>query len=320
MGDKLSCGIRQLQRQFSALDWTLHTVESKGSQEKVYHWPGDPAEDILICIHQSQGQAEPFHRHDFFYFNYTYQGQYDSLSYQYNHRITIGEKELYAGQPYAGHALFVHDNQQTIIVGVLIQKGTFFRSFLPMLSCRPKLFQFFLGPSANGHANEFIHIPIPAESPIRPLLELMILEYASPSADTQDMLRSLALAFLLQVARQYEELQPSSVPTRLSDQVVQYMGQHSDSVTLQELGRHFSYHPNYISTLLHRELGRSFSQILLELRMERAVSLLRGTDLPISEIALMVGYSSNSNFYKAFRAYFHASPREYMASGGSSPP
>lgn len=45
--------------------------------------------------------------------------------------------------------------------------------------------------------------------------------------------------------------------------------------------------------------------------MERADILLKGTNLSIEEISLMLGYSNSSNFYKAFREYYHTSPREY---------
>ena len=66
---------------------------------------------------------------------------------------------------------------------------------------------------------------------------------------------------------------------------MQYIGEHFDTVTLAELAEHFSYHPNYISTLLTKELGKSFSELVLEQRMERAAAVLRGTQLPVSEIA-----------------------------------
>lgn len=46
--------------------------------------------------------------------------------------------------------------------------------------------------------------------------------------------------------------------------------------------------------------------------MNRATALLKGTNLSVEEIAIMLGYSNPSNFYKAFRSYFHASPREYI--------
>ena len=33
------------------------------------------------------------------------------------------------------------------------------------------------------------------------------------------------------------------------------MSEHTDAVTLKDIAARFSYHPNYISALLHRELG-----------------------------------------------------------------
>ncbi|MDO4270361.1 MAG: AraC family transcriptional regulator [Eubacteriales bacterium] len=312
MGQDLRAGaIEKLQDQFSELNWTYHDFPVGSQNEKMYKWPGRPEEEILICVHKSDGVQELFHRHDFFYFNYTYKGQYDCLSYKYDNKITIREGELYAGQPFAGHALCVHDNQETTIIGLLIQKETFFRAFLPMLSANSKLFHFFLDPATNQFSDEFIHFKIEDDCSIRALLEMMLVEYAYPKEDTQDILKPLALSFLLQVARQYVGSQREPDSNRLSERIVQFMGEHFDTVTLKDIAKRFSYHPNYISTLLHRELGKSFSEILLEQRMERAVVLLRGTNLLINEIALMLGYNNSSNFYKAFRECYQLSPREY---------
>lgn len=88
------------------------------------------------------------------------------------------------------------------------------------------------------------------------------------------------------------------------------MNKHTDTVSLKDIAAHFSYHPNYISSLLRKEIGKTFSQILLELRMERAAILLKGTDLSVEEISAMLGYSNSSNFYKSFREYYHQSPRD----------
>lgn len=309
----LPSAIEKLQTQFSELNWVYHDLPAGSQNEKMYRWPGDPDEDILICVHKSNGVQELFHRHDFFYFNFTYKGQYDSLSYKYDNQITIHEGELYAGQPFAGHALCVHDNQETIIFGVLIQKETFFRSFLPMLSANSKLFRFFLDPATDDFSEEYLHFKIEDDCNIRALLEMMVIEYAYKQEDTQDILKPLVLSFLMQTARQYAAANRESVPERLSDKIVQFMGEHFDTVSLKEIAKRFSYHPNYISALLHRELGKSFSEILLEQRMERAVVLLKGTTLSIEEIALMLGYSNSSNFYKAFREYYHCSPREFIS-------
>lgn len=308
----LSLSIEALQEQFDSLDWTYHDFPVGSQNEKMYCWPGPEQENILICVHKSSGVQELFHRHDFFYFNYTYKGEYDSLSYKYDHQITIRERELYAGQPFAGHALCVHDNQETIIIGVLFRRETFFRSFLPLLSANSGLFHFFLDPSTNCFSEEYLHFKIEDDCNIRTLLEMMVIEYAHKGEDTQGILKPLALAFLMQVARQYTFANQRPPADRLSDRIVQYISEHSDKVTLKDIAARFSYHSNYISTLLHRELGKSFSEILLSQRMERAVILLKGTDLTINEIALMLGYSNSSNFYKAFREYYGVSPRDYI--------
>ena len=310
----LSEAIEKLQSEFLKLDWTYHDLNLGIRKEKIYKWPGDPEEDIIICVHKSNGQPELFHRHDFFYFNYTYMGTYESLSYKYDNKITIREKELYAGQPFAGHALCVHDNQETIIIGVVIQKEVFFRSFMSILSSNSRLFHFFLDTSTKNYTEEYLHFKVEDDCNIRTLLEMMIIEYANKQDDTQQVLKSLVLSFLLQVARQYNRIDSLPISDKLSDRIVRYIGERFDSVTLKDLSKKFHYHPNYISNLLTREIGKSFSQILLEQRMARAVVFLKNTSLTIEEIAYMLGYGNSSNFYKAFKEYYHMSPRNYAAS------
>ena len=90
------------------------------------------------------------------------------------------------------------------------------------------------------------------------------------------------------------------------------MGEHLEDVSLSSIGQHFSYHPTYVSNLLKNETGNTFSEILLRLRMKRAVMLMKGTTLSNEKIAAMLGYSNSSNFYKAFKEYYRTSPREYL--------
>lgn len=309
----LESSIKRLGEHFARRDWKYLDVPAGSPKEKTYEWPGNPDEKIIICVHNGPDIDEPFHRQDFFFFNFAYKGNYRALSYKYNNHITVHENECYIGQPHTGYALITHSEDDFIIIGILIQKETFFKIFLPVLSADAKLFHFFLNPQINEYADEFIHLRFEDSCCIRILLDMMVIEYANPKEDTQDILQPLVLTLLMLVARQYKLSNPDLGDERLSDRIVHYMGEHTDAVTLKDIAKHFSYHPNYISTLLRREIGKSFSEILLELRMERALSLLRGTSLAIERIALMLGYSNSSNFYKAFREYYGKSPRDYMS-------
>ena len=308
---QLTLAIDKLSEEFSSLDLSFHLMKDGQKGDLTSYWPGTKDEDVLVCVFKGTSIYEPFHRQDFFFINYAWQNHYQALSYKSSNLITIQEDECYIGQPYSGYALRGDNESETIIIGILIKKDIFFREYLPSFYSDSSLFQFFIAPSANKFSDEFIHFALKKEDAIRSILEDMVLEYAHRQEDTQLILKSMLHTLFLQIARKYRTENQRSAPRSLSEQILQYMADHSDIVTLKDIATQFSYHPNYISALLHKETGRKFTEILLEKRMERAVLLLKNTTLSIEEIAAMLGYSNNSNFYKAFRAYYHMSPREY---------
>jgi AraC-like DNA-binding protein len=59
--------------------------------------------------------------------------------------------------------------------------------------------------------------------------------------------------------------------------------------------------------------GTSLRKELNSLRMSRAEKTLSGTDLRISEVALMVGYANPTVFTRAFKRWTGMSPRQYRA-------
>lgn len=147
---------------------------------------------------------------------------------------------------------------------------------------------------------------------LRTILELMVVEYADRQEGTQQVLKTMLQTLFMQIARQYRQENARITPASPVERIMQYMADHSDVVTLKHIASRFSYNPNYVSALLRRKTGKTFSQILLEKRMIRAELMLQNTTLSVEEIAAMLGYSDKSNFYKAFREYYGMSPREYM--------
>ena len=309
----LDLAINKLAHDWSRLNWEFRDFTVDGKPDKMSQWQGDPNDDIMIVVFKGRHISEPFHRQDFFFIDYAYHLDYNALSARFDNLITVREGDCYIGQPFNGYALRGDsDGDDIIMIGVHIKKETFFREYLPALSMDADMFRFFLVPQTDRFSEEFIHLSFEKTSPVRTLLELMVVEYADKKEDTQRILKPMVLSLFMHIARRYRLEKPDTVAETLSGRIVQFIHSHPESVTLKEISEHFSYHPNYISTLLHRELGKTFSQIVLENRMDRAVILLRGTTLSIEEIAAMLGYSNHSNFYKAFREFYGQTPREYV--------
>ena len=78
----------------------------------------------------------------------------------------------------------------------------------------------------------------------------------------------------------------------------------------------------YLSAAVHRTTGRTFKDLLLEKRLSKAAQLLRETRLTTQDIILAVGYENTSYFYRAFRARYGATPKDYRkeCAGDFRPP
>jgi len=67
-----------------------------------------------------------------------------------------------------------------------------------------------------------------------------------------------------------------------------------------------------------REEGSSFTALVDQVRCEMATHYLQQKQLPISEMALLLGYSEVSAFSRAFRRWFGISPRQWRQEGLAS--
>lgn len=82
-------------------------------------------------------------------------------------------------------------------------------------------------------------------------------------------------------------------------------------LTLSSLADRFHLNENYLSGLFKQEVGLTFSDYLTKLRMERADELIRENELRLTDIAMLVGYSTPSYFSTAFKKYYGQSPKKY---------
>jgi AraC family transcriptional regulator len=71
--------------------------------------------------------------------------------------------------------------------------------------------------------------------------------------------------------------------------------------TIVALSKIAGLSPSRLTDLFVREVGFSPHQYLLRERIQRAKELLRGTDTPVTEIALALGFSSSQHFAKMMK-------------------
>ena len=82
-------------------------------------------------------------------------------------------------------------------------------------------------------------------------------------------------------------------------------------VSLPALAEHAHLSPSHLSRLFHKELGVTYKEYLVNLRMNFAAKCLQNTDASVTEICYESGFGSLSNFITEFRRHFGASPTAY---------
>jgi AraC family transcriptional regulator len=85
----------------------------------------------------------------------------------------------------------------------------------------------------------------------------------------------------------------------------------SEDISLDELAAEARLSPFHFARMFKESVGVPPRVYLTQLRLERACELLETTDLPVTEIAFEVGYSSNQVLARLFIKHRHTTPSDY---------
>ena len=95
------------------------------------------------------------------------------------------------------------------------------------------------------------------------------------------------------------------------NRILLYLNEYYTSADLEDICCHFHRSPSHISHLFKKQTGMTLRAYCNKLKLEKAKSLLETTDMPITQIALDVGFNDVSYFINLFRQKNGVSPLVY---------
>jgi AraC family transcriptional regulator len=90
-----------------------------------------------------------------------------------------------------------------------------------------------------------------------------------------------------------------------------------EHITISEIAKSVGVHPFHLSRTFREFYRCSPGEFLRSCRIETASDLLKGSDLPLAEVALQSGFSDQSQFTKSFKRKTGMTPREFRNLFGS---
>ena len=104
------------------------------------------------------------------------------------------------------------------------------------------------------------------------------------------------------------------------NRVINYIDEHLDEpLSLQELAQVAAFSPFHFHRIFKALTGETLGAFVWRLRLERAANLLLGQPTTRVTPALACGFSSHSNFSRAFKARFGVSATEFRSVGQRDP-
>jgi AraC family transcriptional regulator len=157
---------------------------------------------------------------------------------------------------------------------------------------------------------------------LRSIARTMCTEVAQGGKTGRLFAESLSLAFLSYVTARFGPDELGALRGFSSTQrrrLVAYVKDRlQDDLSLTDLAGVVGLGPRHFSTLFRRAFGTSPHRYVVGQRLEEGARLLASGKHDIAEIALAVGFSSQSHFTTAFRHAFGITPRHYSARAGAA--
>jgi len=169
---------------------------------------------------------------------------------------------------------------------------------------------------SNGNSSNYMVFHGETNTPLFNVIENLIFALTQKSEKTL----TAKLAFLLfeYLTMDKEYLVFCNVEKNKQNEFRQTLNSYIDTnltkATLEEFAKIVGYDKEYLSRKIVTVFGKNFKQILVGKRLILAETLLKTTDMNISEIAQSVGYTESSYFYKLFLAEHLITPTEWRKS------
>lgn len=131
----------------------------------------------------------------------------------------------------------------------------------------------------------------------------------------ESMANALAVHLLRRYSTQKQEIRAysGSLPSYKLQQVIDYIQGHlAEDVSLEAIAKEISMSQYYFARLFKQSTGYSPYQYLIKCRIERAQELMMQAQQSIANVALQVGFTSQSQFGRHFKRIAGVTPKQFL--------
>ncbi len=130
----------------------------------------------------------------------------------------------------------------------------------------------------------------------------------------EDIIKSSIEALCVAVNKLGQVQQAGQCRDERLNEIMNYIQEHYLTVTLDELTEKMHLSKPYLSKYIREKSGKTFGDIVKNVRMKRARTLLKNTSMTVENIAESVGYQNVEHFNRLFKRRYGMTPVQFRNS------
>ena len=147
---------------------------------------------------------------------------------------------------------------------------------------------------------------------ILPLFDKIVAEWNCNKYASLQMIGHLMNCLILEIVRLGQNQCQDHLNSDSIVMALEYIHQnYTNNITLQQVADYVGLTPNYFCSKFHKEIGQSFKHYLRALQLNHAATLLRVSDISVSNICMESGINSLAHFLRDFKEQYGLTPSKY---------
>lgn len=259
------------------------------------------------------------HRHNYIQINYIISGSgYHCIN---NNRFEVKKGDIFIIPPYVPHNILADENKYLEIFEFefttdFILSGKEYKedikSYLDFAYLEPFMV-------VEEEVKPYFNLSEKLRIEVEDILNEVLKEYEEKNTGYILIAKALLLKLLVITGRAFSGAIKNTETEKIINKYktvvldsVEYINENFDkNISLNEIASSINYSKSHFSYLFKAVMGHTFVEYLNNLRIEKAIELLRNTNKNITDISHQVGFNSIANFNKKFKDYTGQTPRKF---------
>lgn len=159
-----------------------------------------------------------------------------------------------------------------------------------------------------------LHIPEKAGIPLSDIFgseQYNILNQMTQIYDRKKLLRAVEVQMIHPLIEKLSQKEKSGEELEVVTEMMELIRESKGNISLNECAEKLSYHPNYLSKVLKREKGLTFTDMANEEKLKQAKYMLLTTEYSVAEISEKLQYNNVQNFIRFFKNHENVTPAAF---------